>query len=858
MFRRTVLVLPLVISLTAGAAPKPVTNPAFREGLDAMSARLWEVAVTRFESALATPDLDAATRQVILLRLAETRVRAGQPDEALKILANSALAGNPELPFWKAEALAAKGSYGEALALLDEKATAEDAPHRREALFTRAALQQTLGDLSGALEALAVLTKDKDSTAVMPAKMETASILLDQGKADAALTALPPPNAKMTAREAALSEIIRARAQLSKGENKAAAGIFSAVLERDDEAFRLHRQEAAVGLARAQLAGGNREAAIDGLIAFIEQQRESPRVGEAFPLLLECLPAEPAADDIILTRLREWLPKTLPETPITIASGDGSSAVWPTEPPAANDAANELETQALYHLALGLRREGSVESKARARQLLAWLRIDYPAHPLAERALLEMSRWDLADGRKEQAAAVLAAMDDPDTAPSLRAEASLTAANTAFAAGDFSLTSSELEKAAALLDTDARREVALNAAVTRLAAGDMPGFQTIATARAKDPRIADDLALERALFLTAKQDPAAMPELDRFILEHPQHPRVAEARLAAAHAALEASPADVAFAKAQLESISDEQAAKLPQASLTLAKVRLAAREKRWADAAKLAEDFLATNSKDPQATVVRYELGNARFENGNYNKAQLALEQLATEVPNDRLAQPALLLAAKSAALVATSQAKQESIVLFDKLIAANGPLADVARLEKARVLDYAAAAKELLPWFQAMKKDDPRRLIAGLHLCDALRNSAGTDDAPLAQALSIYENLLQGLPANSPSRFEIEYSRGRVLEELPDPRDPSKKREAEALDVYFSVLQAAGKQAPADWQWVDRSGVRARSLLENARRWEAAIAVAQQHAKLASPGAKEAAERARTLKLEHFHWED
>ena len=108
------------------------------------------------------------------------------------------------------------------------------------------------------------------------------------------------------------------------------------------------------------------------------------------------------------------------------------------------------------------------------------------------------------------------------------------------------------------------------------------------------------------------------------------------------------------------------------------------------------------------------------------------------------------------------------------------------------------------------------------------------------------------------SSSRYEVEYLRGRVLEQLPDPKDPSKKRVAEALDVYFNVLQDASKQAPTDWQWVDSCGVHARSLLENAERWEAAIAVAEQHAKLASPGAKEAAERAKRLKLEHFHWEE
>jgi outer membrane protein assembly factor BamD (BamD/ComL family) len=854
MFRRSLLVLPLATLLAAAAAPKPAAIPAYREGQDALSARLWETAAARFETALTTPELPPASRQTILLRLAEARIRGGDPAAALRVLADPILAPHPELPFWTAQALAADGRFTEALALLGEAATAPAAPHSREARFTRAALLRTLGDLPGALDSLAGLTKDRDLPSSLRARLESAAILLDLGKPDEALTSIPPPNAKMSAPQSARAEVLRARAHLEKGEYPAAVALFTALLEKDDPAARRHQSEAAVGLARARIAAGNREAATDALLAFIEQQRTSPRVGRAFPLLLDCLPAQPTADDVILTRLREWCPPPLPKTPIGIATGNGSTAVWPSALPPAD----ELATQALYHLALGLRREGSAESKGLARQQLARLRLEYPTHPLARRSLLETSRWDLADGRKEQAAAALAALDGSGSAPALRAEASLSAAATAFAAGDFPLAASELDKAGALLDGEARREVALNRAITRLAMGDLPGFQSLAAAQAEDGRVAAELALEQALFQTARRDPGAVAALDRFLLDHPDHPRSAEARLAAAHAALEALPPDPAFAKAQLDALSSAEAAALPPAPLALARIRLAAREERHADAAALAETFLRDHPADPRLPEIRFELGQARFDNGDFNQARLEFEKLATSTPDDPLAPPALLLAARASVLVATPGAKEESVLLFDQLIAAEGPLADVARLEKSRVLAYPDAARELLPWFRAMKKDHPLRLIAGLHLCDALYNSAGTDDAPLQQALGIYEELLGTLPDDSPRRFEIEYYRGRVLEQLPDPKAPSTKRGKEALDVYFSVLQAAARQAPGDWQWVDKCGVRARGLLENTARWDAAIAIAEQHAKLASPGAKEAAERAQALKLEHFIWDE
>ena len=78
------------------------------------------------------------------------------------------------------------------------------------------------------------------------------------------------------------------------------------------------------------------------------------------------------------------------------------------------------------------------------------------------------------------------------------------------------------------------------------------------------------------------------------------------------------------------------------------------------------------------------------------------------------------------------TPEAKQESLVLFDKVIARKGDLAETARLMKARSLGPTDAAKELLPWFEQMKKGHPLRLRVGLELGDALYNSAGTDPAP------------------------------------------------------------------------------------------------------------------------------
>jgi hypothetical protein len=90
--------------------------------------------------------------------------------------------------------------------------------------------------------------------------------------------------------------------------------------------------------------------------------------------------------------------------------------------------------------------------------------------------------------------------------------------------------------------------------------------------------------------------------------------------------------------------------------------------------------------------------------------------------------------------------------------------------------------------------------------------------------------------------------------LEQLPDEKDPAKKREKQAFQAYHSVLETT--TAPQEWEYFERCGFRALALLEKAQRWQAAISVAKKIASFKGPRAEEAANRASLLDLKYPVW--
>ncbi len=237
-------------------------------------------------------------------------------------------------------------------------------------------------------------------------------------------------------------------------------------------------------------------------------------------------------------------------------------------------------------------------------------------------------------------------------------------------------------------------------------------------------------------------------------------------------------------------------------------------------------------------------------------------MEKLASSEPGTQRSQAALLLAARSAALGATTQSREEALAIFDKAIAIDGPLRSLARLEKARLnIDLnrlPIAIKALRETYNAASPDDPSRLPTGLMLAEAIYARGETVPGSPDEALKVYDELLELSVSNPAQYFRLQYLRGLTLEKLPDPEDPSKTRLADALLAYFSVLDRPVDPPPPEWEWFERSGFRALALQESASNWLAAISVAEKIASFKGPRAEEAATRARQLQLKHMIYED
>ena len=818
-----------------------------------MQNSLWDVAALRFGEAGTTADAPPEMLDPVKLLLGECLVRGGRPDEALEVLQRIDAVAHPDAQFWIGQALAGKGRFSEAVETLLPLASDPTNALQSEAAFTVANLQLSLDQPENALKTLSLLGDSPELPDSVASRLRKIAILIDLDRKEEARELFPPADSVPTdlARYASLLD---GYLLLSEGKPAEAESRFASLLGDPGGQSVGRFNLAAIGLADSIAEQGDKAAAVESLFNFIQARPETTRLAPMFRRIEEWLPNEIlSADHPVLVRLAGWIPKANPSAAGFInTAADTALAAWPTPSAPITD----LEAFAIFTRSMALRRLDSTSARIESILLLQRLRHLAPSHFLAQKSLLTIAEMAVQDGEVDEALAFFDLIGKTATSPRLKGEAIFANAREAYRSGDRLLASKLFAEAAEFLDGSDREAAAFDSA---LAVIELDG--AAATIQNTDPetaaRLAPDLALEKAL---AEDSPEkAKGALDEFLRLHPEHPRAGEARLAIAEAALASAPPDLSLAQAQLDSLKAAEPDAPMDSRMELAKLRLLDLSGKSEETIAIAELIAQTFPGTSAASEASLILGKCLFRNGNYNEARLALEKLANSEPGTQRAQAALLLAARSAALGATTQSREEALALFDRTMAADGPLKALALIEKARLLKdlnrLPAAIESLRKAYADTNPQDPARIPTGILLAEAIYGRGDSDPASLTEALEIYDSLVDLTKGNLPTYFRIQYLRGLALEKIPDP---SKTRLAEARDAYFSVLDRPVEPPPAEWEWFERSGFRLLSILETTQNWEGAISIAEKIASFGGPRSGEAATRARQLRLKHLIWED
>ena len=96
---------------------------------------------------------------------------------------------------------------------------------------------------------------------------------------------------------------------------------------------------------------------------------------------------------------------------------------------------------------------------------------------------------------------------------------------------------------------------------------------------------------------------------------------------------------------------------------------------------------------------------------------------------------------------------------------------------------------------------------------------------------------------------RNQALYKKGKCLEK--------QNKTSEALTVFYDVLASQSGTEP-DYFWYYKAGFDAAKMLEAGEQWKSAIGIYKKMAAVNGPRAKEAGDRARQLRMEHFIWEE
>ncbi len=859
----------------ASSLPKPVAeylvkNVDYQAGAKAMADQLHLIAVSKFKSALQSDNIPTDTIPYVQIALVESLIRSSaspQGDnqlasDALLLLEEASLSSLPFTPIWKAEALVALGRYQDAEDTLSS--ISKSHTQYNEIQLTRARILLALGQTTDALGLLNKLAQSSSTHIKNAANLLAAEIHINLGNNDNAAATIEKIDGQV-ATAAKIKEYIEARLALSENKPAEAADRFDNLSSAPEHLPEQIFHACILGKAEAQLANDAQKDAILTLVDFIDEYPNSSLLPSAFDRLANILANDLNSDNPIMSKLQLWGGELLTTENSLYLNGESNSTIYPNQPQSSIN--HNLVSLALYHRATLLARNDDPRSNQLAMALLARLRAQHASSSmqpdelylkLFSASLIDTAYLHLKQNDPSQATFTLSVMEKIAYSPRLRDEASFLRGLLLADQNKPSEALNAFEFARQSGSQDIARASGLNAAMMALKNSDLSAFEKITTS-VQENFIRSSLFLEQALWKAAKGDLAAPAELESFIVSNPGHKRENEARLALAAASVMISPIDVDLAKAQIDIIAPRLTDAKNQYTITKILIRAEELAQNWKGAADAAERYIANFSNDPNIPYLKLKLGESYFHNKDYNKARRILQEIPEKHPDSPYSDYARFQAAMSARLGGTTQAREESLAMFQSIIdGKNAHLAHEARIQQSRVLidlrRYPEAEACLDPLLQNNDNTSLHR-SAGVLMADCLHRQGPADTAKYDRAIQIYNQLLseEGLPLAWKNR--LHFLRGQTYESM--------SQWAQAFGSYYDVI--IGDQHPTsdephneEWLWFYRCGFKALSMLEREQRWVAAVKLARRVASFDGPRAEEATQRANSLAKKHMIWED
>jgi TolA-binding protein len=814
------LLLAGVFSLSLGqlAAAEEVTT--LQNAIAPMNAGVPQVAIERLEKFLAHNPA-AAERQIAELRLGEALIRAGKAEEGMTVLAQPDLTNNREADFWRGQALAALDRWAEALPLYQQAAKTETLPRRAEALFGAANALRALGRPDEAMRTLEGLQRNPRWSA--RAKLGIANLMIDSGKLRAAdhLLRETKPQRLTTRNE---RRFLFGRLSFAQGNPERAIETLSVILKRPEGVSHSLLIATLFTLAEAHERTRTPEAGDDALEEFIDHHPDDAALPAVFARLDELYRTErkPSTNE-----LERWM----------------------------RDPAQPRQALAQWYFARSKLRSGREDE---ATLLLAQLAKTEVRAPSLGEADLELARLYLNKKLWEAAIAAAAAGKEQDPSPQFQERANWLIAEANYRAGQLEKAASIYEQLAETATTESGPAL-FNAALCWLRLQRANQFAADYRRISNEPAaesIRGELLLEQGVVQAAQGKPEAEQTLRKFVHDFPEHARVSEAWVALAELAFHARRPDLTTAR---EDLARARAAHptptaLEHADYLQVWIEDAASSADEAAVIEAANHFLQNHPTSSFAGEVRMKLAEAYYRRGDFANAQTQFELLAQQKAGAPLAEKALFFAARSAMSSMGAGALDHALALLDQVVKMGGEMKWAARNEEASIERRLGKNTEALALYDEVLKNDakpPERREALCGKADIYYETGATDPQNYRRAIDLYEKLATdpGVPAFW--RNQAEFKKGKALEKLND--------KPAALATYYGVIEEGARpELQHEFFWFYKAGFNAAHLLEEAKDWDAAVAVYRKLAAVGGSRSEEAKARLSQLRLEHFLWEE